>query len=255
MSSNEFAPRAATAVPRIPSPRSASAAPPCSANCGEELTAARLEVIALRKRERALRRDLTELAAALEHLRRFAYYDDLTGLPNRRLLADRMRQAIARALRYRERIALVFIDLDGFKLINDTFGHAAGDHVLQQVAARLTACMRASDTACRYGGDEFVILLPEVDGPEDELTVAAKLRECLAPRYTVGTATVAATVSVGTAVYPADGDTFGSLLRAADLSMYRVKTGERPPDVGSRHPSGASLSFGAVANGSVLSPQ
>src|SRR5690606_36713677 len=99
MSSTEFAPRTATAVPRIPSPRSASTAPPCSANCGEELTAARLEVIALRERERALRRDLTELAAALEHLRRFAYYDGSSGVPLCSLLADRMRQAIAHALR------------------------------------------------------------------------------------------------------------------------------------------------------------
>jgi diguanylate cyclase (GGDEF)-like protein len=155
--------------------------------------------------------------------RRFACHDELTGLPNRRLLLDRYHQAAALATRQHRLVALLFLDLDGFKNVNDTHGHAAGDRILQQVAARLLASIRASDTACRYGGDEFVVLLPELDTPRSAVAAARKIRARLSAPYVVGATEITVTASIGTALYPVDGLEYGALMRATDGSMYRAK--------------------------------
>ena len=155
--------------------------------------------------------------------RRFAYHDELTGLPNRRLLLDRYHQAVALATRQHRLVALLFLDLDGFKNVNDTHGHAAGDRILQQVAARLLASIRASDTACRYGGDEFVVLLPELAGRESALAAARKIRARLAVPCIVDGTEIKVTASIGVAVYPVDGNEFGDLMRMTDGLMYRDK--------------------------------
>jgi diguanylate cyclase len=164
---------------------------------------------------------LSEAAAeAVAQVRQFAYHDELTGLPNRRLLLDRFNQAIARAARQRKLVALLFLDLDGFKTINDALGHVAGDSLLQQVAARLSACIRTSDTACRHGGDEFVILLPELEDRESAAAVATKVRAHLAAPYIVWEAEIRVATSIGMALYPVDAKTYEDLLRQSDVAMY-----------------------------------
>jgi diguanylate cyclase (GGDEF)-like protein len=170
-----------------------------------------------------LRHQVALLQRMVTRERRFAYHDELTGLPNRRLLLDRYKQAVALAARQHRLVALLFLDLDGFKAINDTYGHAAGDAILHQVGARLQASIRASDTACRYGGDEFVVLLPELETPGSALAALRKIRTRLAAPYVVDGAEITVTASIGTALYPLDGREYGDLMRATDCAMYRDK--------------------------------
>lgn len=152
-----------------------------------------------------------------------AHHDELTGLPNRSLLLDRFNQAVAQGARQGKQVALLFVDLDGFKSVNDRFGHTAGDRLLQQVAKRLTACIRACDTVCRFGGDEFVIMLPEVGSMDDAATVAEKIRAQVSAPYVVSDSTLMVTASIGTAVYPVDGWEYGDLIEQSDMDMYRAK--------------------------------
>jgi diguanylate cyclase (GGDEF)-like protein len=163
------------------------------------------------------------LARAAEKAQQLAYRDELTGLPNRRLLKERFDQAVALAARNRQKVALLFLDIDGFKGINDRFGHAAGDSLLQQVAARLTECIRSSDTACRYGGDEFVILLPTIENEHSVTVTAHKIRSILAAHYTVAGTEVEVHASIGTAVYPVHGRAYLELIEASDREMYQNK--------------------------------
>lgn len=170
-----------------------------------------------------LQRKLTEVereAATATHL---AYHDALTGLPNRRLLMDRLNQAIAQASRQKKRVALVFFDVDGFKTINDKLGHLSGDKLLQGVAERLRSCLRAADTACRYGGDEFIVMLPEADGEQSAAVVEQKIRAQLAAPYLVDGTMITVTLSIGTAVYPEDARDHRDLIKLADAAMYRAK--------------------------------
>ena len=167
------------------------------------------ELIALEQRE----------AQAL-HL---AYHDGLTGLPNRNLLQDRFHQTISQADRHHKPLALLMVDLDDFKLVNDMLGHASGDKLLQAVALRLTTGIRAADTACRYGGDEFVIMLSEIDSPDIATTLASEICWRLSEPYIIDGHSVHMAVSVGVAVYPGDGHTFEDLMKQADMSMYRTK--------------------------------
>jgi diguanylate cyclase (GGDEF)-like protein len=176
------------------------------------------------KRDSRQKQRFARLARKEAQVRHVAYHDELTGLPNRTLLLDRFNQAVTQGARQGRRVALLFLDLDGFKNVNDELGHAAGDQLLQQVAGRLTACIRAGDTACRYGGDEFVIMLPEVDGPESAATVAGKIRTHLAAPYAVEGGTIAVSASIGTAIYPVDGQDYGALMEQSDIGMYRAKT-------------------------------
>jgi diguanylate cyclase (GGDEF)-like protein len=174
---------------------------------------------------------LREIAAQREaevaKVRHFAYHDELTGLPNRALLLDRLKQALVRAKRQQTRLALLFLDLDGFKAINDRLGHAAGDKLLQRVAERLLSCVRGGDTACRYGGDEFVLLLPEVDDEKHAFEVAQKIHGRLARSYRVDDYSIAVTASIGVAVYPVDGVSRSDLINQADCAMFRAKTVKR----------------------------
>jgi diguanylate cyclase (GGDEF)-like protein len=184
---------------------------------------------ALRQIERLLRLDavrkqqamlLTETVAKAQ---RFAYHDELTGLPNRHLLLDRFAVAVALAARNDEQVALLFIDLDRFKHVNDTLGHSVGDQLLRQVAVRLLAGLRASDTACRYGGDEFVVLLPELGDKDGAVVVADSIRARLAAPYLIDGATISITASIGIAMHPGDAHSYAELIRVSDRAMYRDK--------------------------------
>jgi diguanylate cyclase (GGDEF)-like protein/PAS domain S-box-containing protein len=153
-------------------------------------------------------------------LLRAARYDDLTGLPNRRLFHDRLRIALARARRTEKRFALLFLDLDRFKEVNDSFGHGVGDRLLQEVAARLTASARSCDTVARLGGDEFVVLAEELTRPEDAALIAEKFRNAVAAPIELAGRVLHVSASVGVALFPDDGEHAEQLLRRADDSMY-----------------------------------
>jgi diguanylate cyclase (GGDEF)-like protein len=159
---------------------------------------------------------------ALKRVEWLAHFDLVTGLPNRALLADRLAQETSRARRNEDRFAVLLFDLDGFKSVNDTWGHAAGDRVLAQVGERARKCMRASDTVGRLGGDEFLAILPET-GEEGALGVAEKLRESLRAPYPLDSALARVGASVGIALYPDHGSDPESLQRAADAALYSAK--------------------------------
>jgi diguanylate cyclase (GGDEF)-like protein len=153
--------------------------------------------------------------------------DVLTGLPNRALLADRLAQSMEYAQRHARRVALLFVDLDNFKKINDSMGHSVGDALLISVATRLQACVRASDTVSRLGGDEFVVLLTEVTMAQDAVIVAGKLITAMFEPHQIGSHRVRITVSVGISLYPDDGADAESLLACADAAMYSAKKAGR----------------------------
>lgn len=167
--------------------------------------------------------NITELKRAELSIQKLAYYDTLTGLPNRLLLQDRLRQGIKRAERNRQMLALLFMDLDHFKVINDTLGHAAGDQLLQQVATRLSHHVRAYDTVARMGGDEFVLVLNQVTATGHVSTVAKNIIETLSPPFELGSQEVFVTTSIGIAMYPTDGTDGEKLLKNADTAMYQAK--------------------------------
>ena len=153
-----------------------------------------------------------------------AYFDELTGLPNRRLLQDRLHQAVAQCARQRKQLALLFVDLDGFKSVNDTLGHASGDMLLKRVADRIAASIREADTACRYGGDEFVIMIPSLVHSGVAAAVAEKVQHCLGEPYVIDDFRIQIAASIGTALYPDHGQACEDLLKHADSVLYRVKS-------------------------------
>jgi diguanylate cyclase (GGDEF)-like protein len=185
---------------------------------------------AIRRNDKLLeiRALLTEKVSSLEselaNANQLAHYDLLTGLPNRRLLLDRFTQATALADRHRQQLALLFFDLNDFKRVNDTLGHDAGDKLLQQVAARLLSSIRRSDTACRYGGDEFVVLLTEITDHEQVVAALKKIRLELAPPYNIDRHSIRLTVSNGMAIYPKDAQHFNDLIKFSDRSMFSTKS-------------------------------
>lgn len=168
-------------------------------------------------------RDVTEAQQKTEELAHAAAHDALTGLPNRNLLKDRARLAIARAQRKHESFALLFLDLDHFKEINDRMGHATGDALLLDVAHRLTDCVREEDTIARLGGDEFVVLLEGPTHEREVKAVADKILDTLRKPYQLGTRSTNISVSIGASLYPDDGRDTESLLVHADTAMYRAK--------------------------------
>lgn len=170
-----------------------------------------------------LQKELAELAQKEARARRLAYHDGLTGLPNRSLLQDRFHHDISLAERHHKPLALLMLDLNEFKRVNDKLGHASGDKLLQAVAERLTKGIRGADTACRCGGDEFVILLSEIDSPNIATTLAVELGSRLSEPYLMDGHSIHMAVSVGVAVYPGDGQTFDDLMKQADVAMYRAK--------------------------------
>ena len=166
-------------------------------------------------------------AFLLEQVSHQALHDALTGLPNRALFADRVSQAITHAERVDEEVAVVYLDLDRFKRVNDSLGHTQGDELLCQVAARIVAAVRPTDTVCRMGGDEFTILLPGVGATADLAPISDRLMESVRHPFEVGGQPIFVTASVGVAVFPQDGTDVGSLLRAADAAMYQAKSAGR----------------------------
>ncbi len=168
-------------------------------------------------------RDVTAARAQVAALAHSASHDTLTGLPNRTLLNDRLDHAIDIAARRHGRLAVLFLDLDAFKHINDSLGHTAGDELLQSVALRLRACVRLSDTVSRQGGDEFVVLLPEISSAQGAGRIADKIVKALAAPHIVRGQPLTVNVSVGISLYPDDGTSTEKLLQYADLAMYQAK--------------------------------
>lgn len=193
----------------------------------QHLTDLQARISELRQTNVALRRELSLLTAREAQASHDAYHDALTRLPNRRLLLDRLQQALARAVRHDTCVVLMFLDLDRFKAVNDKLGHAVGDKLLRVVADRLAGCIRSADTACRYGGDEFVVMLPEVSGSEDCAAVERKVRAALTVPYVIDGVDIATRVSIGSAMFPGDANNRTDLLQQADIAMYRAKV--QPP--------------------------
>ncbi len=175
----------------------------------------------------AILRDISERKENEERIRKLAHHDSLTGLPNRNLLHDRMAQALARVRRHGGRLAILFVDLDKFKPINDKYGHKVGDYVLMEVAKRLLESVRNSDTVARLGGDEFAVILEEVARPSEAAKVAAKIVSYLAAPIEAMDNVCNIGASVGVALYPDDGADLDDVVKAADLAMYRVKNAGR----------------------------
>jgi len=172
-------------------------------------------------------RDVGSALAMSQRMSHLAQHDTLTGLPNRLLLRDRLDRALEAARRHGRSVAILFMDLDGFKCINDTLGHAAGDLVLQSVARRLASGVRGSDTVSREGGDEFVVLLSEVACAADAALSANKLLAAVAVPHRIGAQELRVTASVGIAVFPADGTDAGLLLGKADFALLDAKARRR----------------------------
>lgn len=169
--------------------------------------------------------DISERKRTEDTIRQLAHYDSLTGLPNRALFYDRLRQAIGLARRERHEVALLYLDLDGFKAVNDAFGHDAGDELLKSVAGKMQARLRETDTTARIGGDEFIVILPKVQIPKDAVTVAEKLITTLSAPFSLsGSAReLRIGVSIGIAIYPGDAQDPDALVKAADTAMYNAK--------------------------------
>ena len=167
--------------------------------------------------------DISAARAKSLELSHLAQHDFLTDLPNRVLLNDRITQAISFAARYSKQLAVMFVDLDGFKRINDSLGHTVGDKLLQSVASRLVACVRRSDTVSRLGGDEFVVLLYQVEHAEDAAFISKKILSSLAEPFSIDQKHLDISASIGVSTYPGDGQDAESLLHKADTAMYAAK--------------------------------
>lgn len=168
-------------------------------------------------------RDISERKEAEQVINFQAYHDLLTHLPNRALLKDRLSLAITQAQRNKRRLAVMFLDLDRFKIVNDTLGHTMGDRLLKAVANRLQGCLRGGDTLSRFGGDEFTLLLPEVRTRDDIVVIASKILDKLAAPFVIDGHELFVGASIGVAMYPEAGDSVESLIQSADIAMYHVK--------------------------------
>lgn len=171
--------------------------------------------------------DISDRKAAQDRIEHLAHHDPLTGLPNRILLSDRFTQGVAHADRTGARIAMLFLDLDRLKTVNDSLGHAVGDKLLQTLVERLLECVRETDTVSRQGGDEFVMLITEVPGPESVADIAQKILAHASREFQVDGLTLSGSFSIGISLYPDDGKDFETLLRKADTAMYHAKDAGR----------------------------
>ncbi len=172
-------------------------------------------------------RDVSEARATALQIIHSAEHDFLTGLPNRMLLHDRVNQAVGLSLRHSTKGAVLFLDLDGFKNINDSLGHPVGDKVLQSVAERLVTCLRGSDTVSRQGGDEFVVLLSEVEHAEDAAITASRMLKAVAKPHLIDKRELHVTTSIGVSIFPDDGKDVDTLIKNADTAMYQAKENGR----------------------------
>ncbi len=186
--------------------------------------AAVLSVVVLIYLHLSLMRMMKLMHESEQNLQHIASHDVLTGLPNRRLMIEHIDQAMQRCKRHKKSMALLFLDLNGFKPVNDQYGHKAGDEVLKQVAQRLSEAMRASDRVARFGGDEFVVLVEDIQEKEDVCGIVAKVDEAIFRAFTlVEGIQVSISTSIGVAIYPRDAEDMESLLRVADTAMYAAK--------------------------------
>jgi diguanylate cyclase (GGDEF)-like protein/PAS domain S-box-containing protein len=172
-------------------------------------------------------RDISDRKQAEAVIRYQAYHDLLTGLPNRTLFKDRLSMVIAQARRLGNMIAVMFIDLDRFKIVNDSLGHVIGDRLLRTVGQRIETCLREGDTLARLGGDEFVVLLPQIDHRENAAIVGRKIIETLSPPFAIEQREMYIGASIGISIFPTDGDTDEELIKNADIAMYSVKNDTR----------------------------
>jgi diguanylate cyclase (GGDEF)-like protein len=188
------------------------------------------EIDKLRAANIQLRREMAELKEREAETKKLADRDGLTGLFNRRSMLELLEAAIGDAIKLDLHVGLLFIDLNGFKVINDRYGHAAGDKILTTVATRILARVRAGDICCRYGGDEFVVVLPGVPDPSPVSRVADAIRERVSLPYWIGEEQQRLTASIGESMYPHHGENAAKLLHRADEAMYRLKARiVRPP--------------------------
>jgi len=176
---------------------------------------------------RGIDRDITERKQTEERIQQMAYHDSLTGLPNRKLFSDRLGIALIHAQRNQKKTGVAMLDLDNFKDVNDTLGHAVGDLLLKATAERLKAALRKGDTVARFGGDEFVLILPELKVVEDAIKVAQKIVDSFRKPFLIDTHKLVVTTSIGIAVCPDDGTDEGVLLKNADIAMYQAKQAGR----------------------------
>lgn len=181
----------------------------------------------LRRTAEELTRSNDELKKSEEHLRRLANHDPLTGLPNRKLFNEKVQQLVREAEQAEQLLGLLFLDLDGFKPVNDTFGHDMGDILLKAVAQRIKNCLRATDIVSRLGGDEFTVLLPHIKQPLDSSTVAEKILKTVSSPYMLQGNEIQVTVSIGISVYPFDNKDTNELIKLADQAMYDAKRSGR----------------------------
>lgn len=186
-------------------------------------------------------RDISDQIEAEEFINFQAYHDILTRLPNRSLFKDRLSVAITQAHRNQEKLAVMFIDLDRFKVINDSLGHTMGDRLLQSVSQRLLSCVRKGDTLSRFGGDEFTLLLPDIKNESTALQVAEKMLDSIKTPFDIAGHEIYIGASIGIAVYPDAGDDIEALIKNADIAMYRIKSSGK----------NGSILFNAEMNGSV----
>ncbi|MCK4721986.1 MAG: GGDEF domain-containing protein [Dehalococcoidia bacterium] len=177
---------------------------------------------ALRK-WRELRHEIALHKRTEETIKQLAYHDSLTGLPNRRLFIDRLNMAIAHAERNKHKLAMILLDLDQFKDVNDALGHSVGDELLQVVGERLANLLRKSDTVDRMGGDEFMLMLPAIARQEDAAMVAMKILEAFREPFVFDVHELRITTSIGIAIYPGDGEDADTLVKHADIAMYHAK--------------------------------
>lgn len=189
----------------------------------------------------AVARDITEHKKIERIIDRKASYDHLTGLPNKTLFFDRFDLMIARAKRNQERFAIMFLDLDDFKHVNDDYGHHVGDNVLQAMSMRMQECLRESDTLARIGGDEFTLLLPQVNNTDEVVLIAEKLTAAINRSLVIGGKNHRLSVSIGIAIYPDNGTTRESLVHSADQAMYQTKHAEKNGYRFSRNATGMSM--------------
>lgn len=172
---------------------------------------------------RGIFRDISQRREQDKQIIKMAYFDMLTNLPNRFLLNDRLSQAICQARRYHQQTALVYVDLDGFKKVNDNHGHTVGDIMLQKCARRMQDCLRENDTVARLGGDEFLLILTGIRDKADIPKIVDKVRIALAAPYIINSLRINSSASMGTAIYPLDGVDPEALLNQADQAMYSAK--------------------------------